>query len=673
MKNNNYIQLLTKNLYSQLKMTIDKDKDIYFSSIQQPSKNQYNSNYIKDFLKFYLEDVKLTPSEFLNTLGTDKNLILNLIYSDIYSFINIRKEIYLNFKPILFSNLEDYKYCLSKCLKTHFSLKMEINSLKNKNNDNYLNSISQQITDNTILFKNLIEIGIEKKYFSHIEEEFLHTKDDDYKEILKNNNLIINSNFSEEIYLSLIHKYCDKRNKYNIDIDYEKLMEYQMHYLEDILIKFKNINNLKSFINLNFKSINSNGEDYFSFSIIEFIHLFLSENNNHSYIKKSNFFETCLKDLEIRTLICSNNKNINSLFEKYPQCFFSFIKNISDNEWENIYQTTNYSSLNFEEYYNYGNLINSMVNFIINPNINNNYQINEEDIIFIIDKFTKLKNNTNNETTQLFFSTIQLCLSDFFINEITNKNLTEKNYLSILKLNLNYSNNIIALINQSNKNLNKQIEPIKNIFLNIFKKSNHLFSNSEEVNILRESIQDKLKLLIQPNISLKNIDYYYNNNNTEINIKTFIFLIEGLHLPNTLEQINFENSFFTKKQNNNKYEKTPILLEILLQITKQETFNHILNEKNVSILNECNIGNKSIFYLTLKNNPRNAEIIIQSLKDKPIIFNNLILKKPLILKFLNSLNNQNINTIINFNKLQLKIINKNAKNAIINKPNTIKI
>ena len=212
MNNNQYLAYLKTELGSHLYRMVDKDRSNNYYANQE--KQSIKSVEIDGFFDFYLNTLKFTPKELVESLGGRESSLVEILYSTHYQKFEQRKSWINNFQEEIKNNTENLFFLsFQECIKNHVN-NYDTNEIK----DYY-------IKENFSLFKDLVNIGKEKCYFNNKNESYFHTLNKLYKDHLEQENV-----FSPQFNFTQLKQELTNHQPKNGD----ELKKYIHTYISDI-------------------------------------------------------------------------------------------------------------------------------------------------------------------------------------------------------------------------------------------------------------------------------------------------------------------------------------------------------------------------------------------------------------------------------------------------------
>ena len=616
-----------KSLLIHFLLKLKEIDDEYFNQIKTGDlfEDEKHIHIIKNIVinheKKYCTLFNMENSDFHNFYDLIYNEIIIYYYYFLYLFYN-QKDFYFIYDIIINSIIDFLKnfhkdFNLMKIQKINYEIIF---------NNNYFNSSDEKIY-------NLILIFIIN--FPHQENENLINSISNYLENLSNNS--DNYFIQEKFLLFLLQLFKIANEKFKNDILYYfiyKILKFHIHkflkiiyYNNFILVEnkrnllfqqnkitqefletnFSNFNIKEKFFNRNYKLVVNKIFTFFDKEIKIIKNIMKNEDVFINYLKKKFFilFKTFLKFININYFYLEQ-------IEKFFECQFknkNMILNLDSIKMNLLINEKKISK-------KYKKIIKSLFNSNCSWNINNQFNINNNEGLFKMKNFltNDLKlpflteildlnyykpNEFDNNNNNLIFNDIKnynltKFLLPFFYNEekiILNEKNDEKNYNIINKnyiYNFNYENTISILeelINEINKKLfeqyNKNVININNFMEEIINQNlftNYLFSEfiSQNVELILKIISnnssEKIKISLLEEITKIIINYknkvYENNSSINQIISHYKKITTSNNLFDIYDEyfdINYLINFYKKKYN----------LKIIFNCCLVKKLNHI--------------------------------------------------------------------------------------------------
>ena len=616
-----------KSLLIHFLLKLKEIDDEYFNQIKTGDlfEDEKHIHIIKNIVinheKKYCTLFNMENSDFNNFYDLIYNEIIIYYYYFLYLFYN-QKDFYFIYDIIINSIIDFLKnfhkdFNLMKIQKINYEIIF---------NNNYFNSSDEKIY-------NLILIFIIN--FPHQENENLINSISNYLENLSNNS--DNYFIQEKFLLFLLQLFKIANEKFKNDILYYfiyKILKFHIHkflkiiyYNNFILVEnkrnllfqqnkitqefletnFSNFNIKEKFFNRNYKLVVNKIFTFFDKEIKIIKNIMKNEDVFINYLKKKFFilFKTFLKFININYFYLEQ-------IEKFFECQFknkNMILNLDSIKMNLLINEKKISK-------KYKKIIKSLFNSNCSWNINNQFNINNNEGLFKMKNFltNDLKlpflteildlnyykpNEFDNNNNNLIFNDIKnynltKFLLPFFYNEekiILNEKNDEKNYNIINKnyiYNFNYENTISILeelINEINKKLfeqyNKNVININNFMEEIINQNlftNYLFSEfiSQNVELILKIISnnssEKIKISLLEEITKIIINYknkvYENNSSINQIISHYKKITTSNNLFDIYDEyfdINYLINFYKKKYN----------LKIIFNCCLVKKLNHI--------------------------------------------------------------------------------------------------
>ncbi len=727
--NNNADEILIKKILNKIikifiksiimsnppKNLIKNFEKIILILIDIPSNNDLKLNKTITFFlyEFYVKilDKKNNNFSIINENINIENMNLNLFnYFTKLSSNNINDDLILSFVYqyyLLCYNRKENNIInlIEQNLENIINLMIKNNNLKNY--ENFLNEFNQK----EFVFYFFDNINETRNFIIKVLRKIINNNENLTKFILK----LLDKNF-ENNYINLNNN-NNNLNKLNIEnilllikvcllnSKFLERNEYIKYYIKNFILKYLNINNLKTifdffifyqcfnFFGLINKKLNLNEDEI---KIIEQIFLYGILLNNNDLINiisllnlpkilkfsKSNLFLENYENIMKKHIYLMNNYELDKLIWSLNE-FILFYKKEMLKYIDFLFKNL------FEIFIKYFNELKEELNIIIiennknnedNNNINDNLEIffySIFDIIFNILKGIFEESNNNINIYSILFKNYIL-LDNFILFIFNNKKVNNFYFEESLNLltyilekfpdNLisNYQNNFdiflekIILFIEEEKENNLLIEKILNIiFLFLVKNLNFVYSKIEKIlNELKNLIifyknifnYDKIIIILKILISFYEMFYFNSNSILDNNINDYINLISNeinyINNNNNVELLTY-NLFLIQLFEIIFFYNTDLTIKILLNNNLyNKIFNNIINNFN-NIKFDFEYKRLIIcifsFFKINKNNIQNEQNNLKFLFDNCYKF---------LIKFENNINKKNNNNYNNNNSIE---------------------
>ena len=499
---------------------------------------------------------------------------------------------------------------------------------------------------------------IKKNIFSNNLYTSYNNSSSTYRSFNKNNNSLQNLNLWTKISISK----SSSRNKT------KKIANFNNSSIYSILVNSKDSNNItinnnlgksqrkiffgNSIKNSTIFNSTSNNNNNINFNLNNNNNIFVNNNLSNNTFNKNNYsFNNLGGKFKRKNLLKKEEENLKIKEIKEKVNKIKFLKNFLKLKIYLLWK--NYTKLNKKKH-----ILKKIKNFINNNIIEKYYNKN------IIKKYNKLLllqlNNENIIFDQNNFETI---CKNYYKNI---ENLLNTNNIKADNNNNNFSSNISSNNSASNININNN--------------NNHHYYNKILYMISKKILENNLNIISNNIDKAKiHIEYYFNNNNTNIIQKpnNSLLLTSFTFLNKIINKIKI-NQKFVKKCNNsinniimimNENENLikPIINKIVNNIKKNKNINVIKIEEKIVFNNIINDFNK-IKYFNFNNNNNNSDFNYNNINE--FIIN---LRKKIFVYFFDNNNNNNLNFIYKLKEFKKDIKNiENKLNDNNNNENFIK-
>ncbi len=679
MKANSYFNYLLDEIHSHFYRMKDKDGSGYHNSLQNLNLGQiykpYDFPHTTDFFNFYLNIMELTPKEIVQSFSNKRmeESLWELIYDGNYSFFSNRKELHEIFKEYISTNFSSYSRCLSLCLKNHLS--NEQSSQKTIANFPQFETIYGNQKDmNAFLFNDLIKIGFSNGFIKQIDKEIFHTKNDSYKKIIEELGLLKNEQFSKEQFSKLIvESFKVRTNYYNKEKLLDKLKDYQLHYVSDIFQLVKTYNDYQNFAQNNLSEPIREGEiegpHYIVIKPLQFMQTFISEQNKTSRPLQSEFIKNWFGSIDVRKQIIEDKYNLEVNIKNFPEHLLTLLKETTEKEYKEIFANTNFSHLNFTKNSYQGTHIHNIANMATT------LDIPPQDFKDIINVLIK---TPEGDTPQIFKSALLNFLAFSFLNRLekskSNPEDITQNKLEILKIAYNNKDIIFKSIDKDNEEfLIGQIGYIKKVHDELHFNKKALNISSQELEKIDSNLESTIKNYLLD--SLKNKDNYYYRHHSKNYVECFKVMVEELGSTKSLDKEFFNLSFLKPKLNkkgleNGQLYDFPVIFELVQKSTTPTILSFVFQKEHLPELLNTFHHKKNLLEYTLDTTPHQILPILNVIKDDSELFKILILDNKKILRQIKTIENEEVQTLLQMMDLNQKIT-KNISPETISKKNKI--
>lgn len=608
-----YKEYLFKELSNHLYKMMNKDTESFFSN-QGP---KIESIYIQDFIEFYTEGLKLTPTEILKAMEDDVRHLSEVLYSPYFQKFEQRMNWVKIFEEDLVKNPKFFAEALKICLSLHSNLLI-------KNYDDKMKDV--YIKENKEIFESIVRIGKENGSFKNISQNSLRTSYVLYKNILEQEG-IFNSEFS---FLNLKNSFIknDKNffNTYMID---------SIDFIESNPEKITDI----------YDSVEASKK---------FVEELLSVKDPVIFERQSNFIFNLIKnDHKFRELVSKDGKR--AICENHQDFIIPYFDSLNDLELHNIfYNHKNYiNNLTLTEVY--GSKAQNWISTLLEES--KKAPINFEIIDCILSKMLFQNPQATEEVefyscrVKLYFLKIHIQDNNFKVKQgLPTK---EKEIINYLEKNINS-----IKFDIKNRRINEDINNFKEIY-NFVKEK-----NIKLLPILNESVYLSAKEII------KEIFSEGNQFNKSDNIELLSQIIKDFECPEVLQYVIESNQKWDKEitirikndKRKDNYIDKPFVFA-LIDSSSIKTFEWLLNSSQLEVLADIKYKNKGIIeHLCLKNN---FEEYLNVLVESPQGFKKLVLENKKTLKKLSTSKNENIKTKTMFVKMEDNLKIKEVKNKTL--------
>lgn len=605
-----YLNLILKDL-KQYQVSNDIRSSFYNNNIDPTT---YKSQEFEDYLQ-YIEFLKEAypnyKSQIVEQALGERNIV-DVFISNHYYMVSNRLDVLKENAKIIISNPKDFDSFLKSLLnyewdKTHPHLEI----------------IKKSQTDN---LKFLIEFGRRNKFFMNLDKNDLITKNEDFLNILKSENLISSDRFNIDDFKKIISE--SARNYSHRHTMLNKLFT---AYFENFIDIFKSPNDFIEYKEKNFKKITTNSENKEQISYkmdeVDFLEHFAIELKlNEKKELQSQFLESWLKDEKIESAFLNSKEKMIKLLSNNTNVFISFVrKNFNKIVDKTIIQDFDYYGvlswdLSGRSYRKNDNLLTQINSFFTDTKIANKQDF---DNLFLLVKDTYKELNKNLENWL----------------KISSKD-EDKEKIEEMKGYVAYCVMTIA------KNYKFPLDKDTTDFLNdVIKDNGKLIEKLS----LKTSHSDDLKHLSDALLSLKKVE---NMDVTEINVENFILhhlmdipksnyqgrieqrvnnileIMNEWSLEDKIHKVDFKNITFSRHIGTGKSSKVmydyPLMFVLL---DNKKVFNEITVIDNLEDLKNTKYKNKNYFeYIFAHDTRLRANEKFMLLSEKPELFNELVVK-----------------------------------------------
>lgn len=636
MKNNPYIEVLTREFSNKLHTLSEQDLRDY----NNPNHNKYaprefNNSYslFDTFLNtfnFTADDIFYIENETRGVnqkkLSSLSNRIIELIFSEYYQFNTKRLGLLNIFYDTIKNNELAFKESLTFCL-THSNIR------EHNLDEQTLNTIEN---NNFSLFKHLVDIGIEQKYFDNIPSQLLNAKNKLYINYLIEKK-IFNNDFSFERLqenLDFLKKGRDNTNykEYELNdafikshiVDIVELSKNNSQFIETL--KYEKLFDvfLDKFFSTTFTSDHLEPKDL-NTKINELALLLINNSDmsetflNNLSDKKNLLFSNQFAPTLIKLLDSIDNEQKENVFKLKINSYY-YANN--HNEEENNRRTLQEISFHHQQYsgnkYSFSNFLSSCLSNLGNSEIDSSL------IEYFVDNFTKynppkianfyiaswlleytkipfdFQRQENQDAKDNYFKTnkfevlkkyssyIQYCFEPIN-NKITANNL---HYLSLIKKFIEDN----SFLNKYEKILLKNV---KDNFYNYF--SNHSSTNVNNNYFEKNTSQQTLQLLAT-----------YSN---LFPMNHFIDVLSADENNPEWKDIKLFFEYKDRKLDKNKSKEDYPLPFALIDLSEGKALEQFITDDNLKHFSTLKYKGKNIISYFIKNNHYNDNKLILNMMD----------------------------------------------------------
>jgi hypothetical protein len=649
MKTNTFIDSIIKEMSTQLWRVTDKERESYYNQIgnlnPQKQASNYQSVYARDFFNFYLKDLEFTPSQFISTLNNDKSLI-EFLYGYYTSYIANRREFQDIFEDTIRQNPKLFTLAIEKCLDDHQNPYATIE--KDPGNK----EIAAQIERNTEDFKRLLLLGEIDHQFRKIPKESLYTKNTHYKNLMQEKGLLDNEVFDEKKLIELFNESV----KYSRNINFDRVTEYCIFHMKDVVEKFDTPGAFNVWAATHVNKKNSDGKELHYIDDTRFFSLITSSANKEIKVYQDKFIEQWTDSMPFRQSISTGYSSDFTFLQYHPHKIESFLSKFTNQEKVGLMQK-GMRDLNFTKSYN------DFKSFIIEMPLDHVSPIYHATVIDKIIDFRKSISNSNDMMADnAFFSAALNYLVAKSLKSISNYNLSDDDKTQVKQdiLSVYAKNNdiIVSFIYNNDDAINQNIQNLENNFkeLRLHAKELNLSSNFFEE--IESRASNKLELFY-----LKLTDKSNYQPKVEEGIKASIKVVSALGIYSALDKLNLIDVKFSKsvtsyknKRMSTKYlDSYPAVFEIIENTKDKGILSWIFQEKHISALKEEILyKNKNVIeYFSAaddatRGSESNIERIFEVIMENKTVFKELVLSKKKIMKAVQGLESNFIQTSLDF-------------------------
>jgi len=648
MKKNAYVNYLVSELSSHLYRMADKERQSYYDVMHSMTAPgllvNYKSTHIKDFFDFYIKELEFTPQDFVNSLNDDKRL-MEVLYSQYYSFLSDRAEIQEIFESVIRQNPKLFLLALNQCLDTHHNTYEHAE--KNPDNKETL----AQIERGTNEFKNLLEIGEYENMFRKIPRDALYTKNSLYKNLIQEKGLLEDEAFDENKLINLFDEVSMQHRNRN----FEKVSEYCMFYIKDIVEKFDSPSTFNAWAATHINNkVNADGKTIELMGDKEFFSLITREVNGESKDYQSQFIDRWIENPILRNGLTTGYSSDLSFLKAHPHKITTFLSKLSDEDKLSLLERgRNEFDFNRGHY--------GFVEFINKIPLENASPIYHAEIIEKLVDFRKSRQNSDDVMTDnAFFSVVVNHLVAKSLKIISSSSLPDeeksKAKMDVLNVYVNNSDIMISLIHNATNSISKNIHNLENNL-------KELRLNKKDMN-LSSNFFDDLESL-----ATMKLEYYFdkqrdpNSHNRMKNliegISNSIKVVSALGIYSALDNldlvgIKIDKEITVSGSKGTRRTKTlydyPAIFEIVENTGDRGILSWAFQENHiVKLKEEALYKNKNIveYFAAMAEDYRGSKPTIEKMfeimmENKPV-FKELVLSKKKTMKAVQELNNEFIN------------------------------
>lgn len=662
MKQSTYINFLIKELNSHFNRASDAERESYHKQAQNidPQKQEvnYQSVYMKDIYNFYLNDLEFTPLEFINAINYDRAVIENL-YSYYTSYISDRRELQNIFEDTIANNPKLFLLAFKQCLDNHqIPYEAAIKYPDNK-------EIAAQIQRNTEDFQKLLQIGEVHNLFRKLPQDAFYTKNTLYKNIMQERGLLENETFDEKKLISLIEAgSSNRRNR-----EFGKAAEYCIFHIKDVVEKFDSPGTFNawaaSYIN---NKKDSEGNILEVVHNKEFFKWITEEVNAEIQPYQNKFIDQWTDSLTFREGISRGYSSDLSFLTSHPHMTSVFLSKFTKEE-KNGLMDKGLRDLDLSKSYS------DFTGFITSLPIEKSSPIYHAQIIENLVNFRKARSNSDDVMADnAFFSVALNHLVAESLKAIPRSSLSDEEKaeakIEVLSVYAKNQDIISGLIYDLPGSITKNIHNLESNWkeLRLHTKELTLQSNffSDLVSIAGFKLEQ---------YCLKQLDKnrYNVRKDTAEGIRNSMHVVSALGLYSTLDKLNIIDLKIDKEISGSSRKHTkyldgyPAVFEMINTTTDKGVLSWIFQEKHIPLLKEQALyKNRNVIehFSMLETDTRGRESVVEKLfeviMENKVVFKELILSKKKIMKAVQGLNNDYIQTSLDFAALD-NSLKKNAE------------
>jgi hypothetical protein len=649
MKQNTYINYLVKELNSHLNRAADFERESYQKQAQNidPAKQEvnYKSVYLRDLFDFYLKDLEFTPQQFINAVNYDRTVIENL-YSFYTSYISDRRDLQDIFADTIASNPNLFLLALKQCLDNHqYPYETAIKHPDNK-------EVAAQIQRNTEDFQKLLQIGEVHNLFRKLPKDAFYTKNTLYKNIMQEKGLLENEAFDEKKLITLIEAGTSGRRHRELD----KVAEYCIFYIKDMVEKFDSPGTFNAWAasHVNNKQ-DSEGRILEVVSDMDFFNWITKEVNTEIKVYQDKFIDQWTDSLTFRERLSRGYSSDLAFLKSHPHKIVDFLSKFTSAE-KNGLMEKGLRELDFSKSYH------DFRSFLTNIPLENSSPIYHAKIIETVIDFKKAKIHSDDVMADnAFFSAALNYLVAESLKVIPRFSLSDEEKaqakIDVLSVYAKNQDIIASLIYDLPNAITANIYNLESNWKELRLHSRELNLTSDFFSELESRAGFKLE-----QYCLKKLDpsRYNVMKNTVECVQNSMYVVSALGLYSTLDKLNIVNLKLDKEvkvsSKKTKYlDGYPAVFEIIDTTTDKGILSWIFQEKHIPLLKEQALyKNRNVieYFSMLETDNKVQESVVEKIfevimENKPV-FKELILSKKKFMKAVQGLNNEYIQTSLDF-------------------------
>jgi hypothetical protein len=650
MKQSTYIDYLKKELHSHFHRACEQDRDNYRNQTNlvnpQTHAVNYKSVYIRDLLDFYLKDLGFTPKEFVDSLDNGRSLIDSL-YSYYSSFLSDRRDFQNIFEETIRNDPKLFLLAFKECLNSHHAPYETVL----KHNDN--KEIIEQIKRDTEDFKKLLLLGEVHNIFPKLPKDAFYTKNTLYKNLMQEKGLLEDEAFDEKKLISLFEEASVNRRHMNFD----KVINYCIFHIKDIVEKFDSpgsfnawaatyVNNKKTSEGTTIEIVNDK----------QFFIWITREVNSEIKDYQSKFIDQWTNSLSFRDKLSRGYSSDLSFLSYQPHKIISFLSKFTREE-KNQLMIDGMRDLDFSKSYR------DFKNFITSIPLGKASPFDHAKIIEQLIDFRKDKINSDDVIADnAFFSAALNHLVTKSIKIIAQSSLSDEEKAQVKKDVLSiYANNseiIAGLISDLQNSIICNIKNLESNWKELRLHAKELNLSSEFFKNLESVAGQKLEIYCAHQLDKTR---YSVMQNTIEGITNSIVVVSALGLYSTLDNLKIidlkidkeiKSSYGKRSKHLDGY---PSVFEIVQSTEDKGILSWVFQEKHIPLLKEQALyKNRNIveYFSILETESKTSDSVVERIfeviMENKSVFKELVLSKKKIMKAIKGIENDYIQTSLNF-------------------------